>query len=119
MDELKQVESTVPELELSQAEEILALKEQVSFLMEAWEQSRKDYESILESMGKLMEKDAKDKAELSRWTHSAEDRLRKLMVQNLNMSLIINTAVPLTEDQKAEIQSKYEEMKKKSKEPGE
>lgn len=109
-------DATVEELnqEVTTEEEIMALKEQVAFLTEAWTSSQEAYKELLEGIARFAEKDKKDKEELSRWATETEQRIGKVIVQQVNLSLIVDTAVELTDEQKLEIQRKVESLKKKN-----
>lgn len=101
--------------ELSLEQRVLKLEQEVKFYKEATGQMDKTIKVIISNMNKLIEKDKRDKQELSRWASQVEERLGKLIVQQANLGLAFDTAVELTEEQKTEIEKKVKHIKKQHK----
>jgi len=101
---------------LTEKQRLLLLEEQVELLMEYTENIRVTQSKIMKGLTTLIDQQSHNKKEMEKWSESVEGRLGKLMVQQVNMGIVMDTLFPMsemTEEQLKMIQEKAEEIKKK------
>lgn len=101
---------------LTDRQRILLLEEQVDLLMEYAESIRDTQAKIMKGLTKLIDQHNHNKEEMEKWTASVEERMKKIMVQQVNMGIVMDALFPMsemTEEQLKKIQEKAEEIKRK------
>lgn len=103
-------------IELSVEERLLNVEENLRFFKNVVEANTNSYKELIQALNKLMETNQKNDSELSAWIDTVEDRLGRVMVENVNLSLIVGEAITLTPEQRKNIDKKILEIKQKHKE---
>lgn len=104
------------EVELTMEERMENVEKNLSFFKEVIEANTRSYQELIQALGKLMETNQRNDSELSRWMDTVEERLGRIMVENVNLGLIVGEAITLTPEQRRNIDRKVLEIKKKHKE---
>lgn len=101
---------------LSVEERLLNVEENLRFFKDVVEANTNSYQELIKALNKLMETNQKNDSELSKWIDTVEERLGRVMVENVNLSLIVGEAITLTPEQRKNIDKKILDIKKKHKE---
>lgn len=97
--------------ELTVEERLLNMEENFNYIKELLVTNNKSYEILIASLGKLMEKDRIHKDEMLEWADTVEDRIGRIMVEHVNLSLIIGETIVLTAEQRRNIENKVKALK--------
>ena len=93
-------------------ERMFALEENVKYMNDLLEENAKSFEQLMFALNKLMETKNKENNEIAEWAEKVEERLGKLMVQQVNLTLMVDETIKLTPEQIHRIQQRVEDIKK-------
>lgn len=100
-----------PKQDLTVEERLLNMEENFKYIKELLVTNNQSYEILISSLGKLMEKDKIHKDEVTEWADTVEERIGRIMVEHVNLSLIIGETIVLTAEQKRNIENKVKALK--------
>lgn len=96
---------------LTVEERLLNLEGNLEYIKDLITENNKSYETLIQSLGKLMETDKNHKEEVTEWAETVEERIGRIMVEHVNISLIVGEAIVLTAEQKRNIEAKVKALK--------
>lgn len=102
---------TETKVSLSTEERLLLLEKNVKYLTDLIKQNNEAYNELIEALNKMMEKSTKHDKELELWIETVEQRIGRVMVENVNLSLVVGEAITLTPEQQKNINRKIAEIK--------
>lgn len=97
---------------LTLEERMFALEERVEYMNELLEENAKSFEQLMVALNKLMESKNRENQDIAEWAEKVEERLGKLMVQQVNLSLVVDETIKITPEQMNRIQKRVEDIKK-------